>query len=117
MPIISIPEILREKLTPKGAEALIEVFNEVEANSKDRTLEVVEERFEKRLAQVGAEIRNELVEIKSGLNAKIEKVESGLKSEIRACASETKTDVIRWVVGAVMAHLAILLAIFAIFFK
>ena len=56
MTVIAIPRILQEKLTAEGAEALVEIINKAEERSKESTMEVVEERFEKRLAQVETSI-------------------------------------------------------------
>lgn len=78
MTVIAIPKILRERLTDEGAEALIDVLNEVELSSKDKTLEIAEGKFEKRLAEVGADIRKELVETKSSLEVKIAQAEARL---------------------------------------
>ena len=52
MSVIAIPKILRERLTDEGAEAFVEILNKSQESSKEHILEVSEERFEKRLAQV-----------------------------------------------------------------
>ena len=51
MTVITIPQILRERLTEAGADALVQIINVAEDRSHDRTIEVVEERFERRLAE------------------------------------------------------------------
>ena len=51
MTVIAIPKILQEKLTAEGAEALVEIINKADEHSKENIIEIVEERFEKRLAQ------------------------------------------------------------------
>mgnify|MGYP001588653457 CR=1 len=56
MTVISIPKILREKLTDEGADALVEILNRVEDRTQKAVLEIAEERFEKRLAQVETRI-------------------------------------------------------------
>ncbi len=55
--------ILQDKLTPEGAEALIEIINKAEEQSKDHTVEVVEERFEKRIAQLDTKIEQVKAEL------------------------------------------------------
>lgn len=52
MSVIAIPRILQERLTPEGAEALVDIINKAEDQSKENIIELVEERFEKRLAQM-----------------------------------------------------------------
>ena len=56
MSVIAIPRILREKLGDEGSEALVEILNMSEGQSKEHILEVAEEKFEKRLAQVESRI-------------------------------------------------------------
>ena len=56
MTVIVIPKILQDKLTPEGAEALVEIINKADERSKENIIELVEERLEKRLAQLDAKI-------------------------------------------------------------
>jgi len=56
MSIITIPNELVEKLGNTGAEALAKLLSQIEESSKDRTIEVVESRFEKRLAEAESRI-------------------------------------------------------------
>ncbi|PIP20025.1 MAG: hypothetical protein COX40_06980 [Candidatus Omnitrophica bacterium CG23_combo_of_CG06-09_8_20_14_all_40_11] len=56
MTVIAIPKILQDKLTPEGAEALVEIINKADEKAKENIVEMVEEKFEKRLAQVEARI-------------------------------------------------------------
>lgn len=63
MTVISIPRILQEKLTAEGADALVGILDKVEERSQKATLEIAEERFERRLAQVDAKIEQVKAEI------------------------------------------------------
>ena len=56
MTIIAVPKVLRDKLTDAGADALVQIMDKVEERAQMATLELTEERFEKRLAQVDAKI-------------------------------------------------------------
>ena len=56
MPVITIPKVLREKLTDEGAEALVDIINKADERQKEDTLSFVEEKFERRLAEVKSEI-------------------------------------------------------------
>ena len=56
MPVISVPGILKEKFGDAVTSALLELFNQLEERAKDRTIEVVEERFERRLAELEARL-------------------------------------------------------------
>ena len=61
MSVIAIPNILREKFGESVAQALVELINQVEDRAKDRTIEIVEERFERRLAQEIARLESRLI--------------------------------------------------------
>lgn len=56
MSVIAIPSVLREKLGEGGAEALAEILDKVEESSHAHTLGIIEERFEKRLAETKADL-------------------------------------------------------------
>ena len=56
MTVISIPKILRDKLTDEGAEALVQILDKVEDSTHKSVLDIAEERFEKRLAQTETNI-------------------------------------------------------------
>jgi flagellar motor switch protein FliG len=51
MSVIAIPRVLQERLSAEGAEALVEIINKADERTKENVIELVEERFEKRLAQ------------------------------------------------------------------
>ncbi|MGB9847340.1 MAG: LA_3696 family protein [Desulfotomaculales bacterium] len=54
--LIVIPEILRQKLGNEGAEELINLINRATKGSKENTIEVAAERFERRLAETKADL-------------------------------------------------------------
>lgn len=61
MAIITIPKVLREKLSEEGAEALIEVINKSGEQQKEDILVFVEEKFERRLAEEIGKVRAEII--------------------------------------------------------
>ena len=74
MTVITIPKILRDKLTDEGSEALVDILNKTEDRPKEHILEVAEGKFEKRLTE---EARSLEVKI-SGVEVKIAQVQSNL---------------------------------------
>ena len=56
MAVIALPKILTEKLSDEGARALVEILNRLEADSHERAVQVSEDKFEKRLSEVRADI-------------------------------------------------------------
>ncbi len=56
MPVITIPKVLREKLTDEGAEALVDIINKAYERQNEDTIRFVEEKFERRLSEVKSEI-------------------------------------------------------------
>ncbi len=129
MAVISMPKILREKLTDEGAEAIVELLNDFESHSKDNTLEIAEERFEKRAYQIEskieiagerferrlvteiAKIETKIAETEARLETKIAETENRIDTKI----GNIKTDLIKWMVGLLVGQTAILLTILALF--
>ena len=56
MTVIAIPRPLRDKLGDDGAEALADLLNKTSETSRSDTLTLIEEKFERRLATVEANI-------------------------------------------------------------
>ncbi len=65
MAIITIPKILREKLSEEGAEALVEVINKSDERVKEDVLLFVEEKFERRLEVVNEKFERRLAEVRA----------------------------------------------------
>ena len=104
MPIVSVPKILRAKLGDDGAEALVEFFNEAqEANSpKEEIIEIVEEKFERRLSEEMSKLRVEMAEMKSELNNKM---------------GSMRADIIKWMFVFWVGQIGVMIGILFAFFK
>ncbi len=61
MTVIAIPKILREKLSEEGADALVEIINKSDEKIKEDTIVLVEEKFERRLAEEIGKVRSDLI--------------------------------------------------------
>ena len=148
MPIVSVPKILRAKLGDDGAEALVEFFNEAqEANSpKEEIIEIVEEKFERRLseelgklrvemAEMKSELRNEMAEMKSELHnqminlfsesdGKMNKMDQNLRTEMAEMKASLKTeiaqshaDLVKWMFIFWVGQIGVMIGILFAFFK
>ena len=97
MTIIAVPKVLRDKLTEAGTDAFVQIMDKVEERAQAATLELAEERFEKRLAQLDAKIETSAAK----MDAKIE---------------QSRANLIQWMfvfwVGQVGTITAILFAFF-----
>ena len=96
MPIVSVPKILRAKLGDDGAEALVEFFNEAqEANSpKEEIIEIVEEKFERRLSEELGKLRVEMAEMNADLQNKMSEMKSELHNEMAKLFSKSHDEMI-----------------------
>ena len=101
MPIIKIPEILRQKLSDNGADALVDLLSEVEKSSRDSTVVLVEEKFERRLTE----------EI-SKLDKRITEEISRLRSEFVERISQSELKIVRWLVVLWLTQMAAILGTF-----
>lgn len=52
MTVITIPQILVQQLSEEGAKALSELLNQFQPESKNDLIQIAEERFERRIAQM-----------------------------------------------------------------
>ncbi len=115
MPIVSVPKILRAKLGDDGAEALVEFFNEVqEANSpKEEIIEIVEEKFERRLSEELGKLRVEMAEMKSELRGEM----AEMKSELNNKMGSMRADIIKWMFVFWVGQIGVMIGILFAFFK
>ncbi|MGH7545781.1 MAG: LA_3696 family protein [Gemmatimonadota bacterium] len=81
VPIIEVPETLRERLGAEGTRALVDLFNQAARETRDDVVVVAEERFARRVAE--AETRFE---------ARLGQEVGVLRREVAAA----ETRLIRW---------------------
>ncbi len=110
--IITIPEALREKLGPEGAQALAELLNEARVQTRGDVIEIAASRFERRLAEEIGGLRSEMHSEIGGLRGEMHSQIGALRSEIR----EFEARITRWMfvfwIGQIGALLGILFAFF-----
>lgn len=73
MPVLNLPEILREKLGPEGAQALVELLNQAARDTRDDVVMLAEERFGRRLAEAEARFERRLSEGLRGVETRLER--------------------------------------------
>lgn len=141
MPILIVPKVLREKLGEEGADALVELINLANSQTKADVLTFVEEKFERRLSEelgklnerlttveekFDRRLSEELGKVNERITAEISKLNERLTIEIgkvnvefakvRQEMAELKAGLIRWMfifwVGQLGAILGILFAFF-----
>jgi lipoate synthase len=93
MTVIAIPKILRERLTDEGADVFVEILDKVEDRAQKVTLEIAEERFEKKISQ---------------LDGKIETTRAQLETRI----AEAEARLIKWMFIFWAGQITILFAFF-----
>lgn len=122
VPVVNVPRVLREKLGEDGADALVGLLNSVQASRRE-DLEVLTERFERRLGEELAKVRadiagleSRLVQETSGLESRLVReiggVESGLVREMSALETRVRGYVAA-VVGAGVAFLTLVITVFS----
>ena len=97
--------------TPEHAEAAAEAFADAVAGTALVTKEHLDAKLSEtkaelgaRIAELKAELKADLVEVDHHLEAKIAAVQGGLETKI----AETKSDLLKWVFGALAAQTAFL---------
>ena len=67
MAVIAVPRPLREKLGEEGTDALVVLLNEAGDSNKKSVIEVVEERFERRLSEEIGKLRTDMADLRANL--------------------------------------------------
>lgn len=98
MSVIALPQILTERLTDKGADALAEIISKTTAESEKIVLQIAEKRFETELAMLEGRMEKRFAE----LDAKIERVQA---------------DLIKWMFIFWVGQVATITSILFVFFK
>ncbi len=82
MAILTVPKVLREKLGDDGVEALITLLNEAAHHERDNLLGILEERFERRVAEEGARLNQRIAEEVARLEVLLAETEKRLDQRI-----------------------------------
>jgi len=81
MPILTIPKVLRERLTDEGVDEFIAILNEIEEGARKDSLVIAEERFERRLSEEASKLDKRITEE---------------VSKLRVEMASFKTEIIKW---------------------
>ncbi len=126
MAIVSVPKVLRNKLGDDGAEALIRFFNDMQAanSQKEEIIEIVEEKFERRLSEELGKLRVEIAEMKAELRNEMAQMRSELRDEMAemnanllAKIAQSQADLIKWMFIFWVGQIGVLVGILFAFFK
>ncbi len=69
MPVIAIPKSLRERLGDEGSDGLVEIISAIDERAREDSLRLLEERFERRLAEEIGSVRVELQSLRVELHS------------------------------------------------
>ena len=127
MAVIAIPSILRDKLGDEGVEAFTEVIKEIDLEARKESITIVEERFERRLAEETGKLKVEIEKIRVDLMAEIgknrveiEKIRVEIE-KIRVEVAASKADTLRWMfifwIGQIGVLSGIIFAMLKLYFK
>jgi hypothetical protein len=117
MAIIAVPRPLREKLGEEGTDALVALINEAGEDNKKSIIEVVEERFERRLTEEIGKLRVEVSEGMNKLRAELrtEMVEG--TSKLRTEMADLRANLIQWMFLFWLGQIGVLTGILFAFFR
>ena len=122
MPYITVPKELREKLGEAAAVQLVEMLNRSEEESRANTIDLVEQRFRRHLAEeiggceqrlhreivdLGASLREEMAEMGSAIRGEMAEMKTSLRSEIHSSQLTT----IRWMFAFWVGQMAVIAGI------
>ncbi len=109
MPVVTVGKASREKLGDEGVDSLIDLINQSQTDQKAEILEIVEEKFEKRLSEEMGKLRQEMSEMKAELQGNI--------AEVKVEMHQTKAEIIKWMFIFWIGQIGMILGILFAFFK
>jgi hypothetical protein len=115
--IIAIPEALRERLGPEGAQALAELLNEARVQTRGDVIEIAASRFERQLAETIGGLRAEMHREIGGLRAELHSEIGGLRAEMGSKMGALEARIIRWMFVFWIGQIGALLGILFVFFR
>ena len=107
MPYITVPKELRERLGEAAAGQLIEMLNRSEEESRENTIDLVEQRFRRHLAEelggceqrlhreivdLGASLREEMAEMGSAIRGEMAEMGSAIRQEMAQMGSDLRAE-------------------------
>lgn len=104
MAVLHVPEVLRERLGPQGAQALVELLDRAGRETRDEVVLLAEERFSRRVAE--AEIRFER-RVAEGM--------ASLETRLTDRIAGVETKVVRWTFAFWTTQFLLLGILFAFF--
>ncbi len=78
MPVIAIPKSLRERLGDEGSDGLVEIISAIDERAREDSLRLLEERFERRLAEEIGKVNQRISEEIGSLRAELHSVRAEL---------------------------------------
>ena len=124
MAVVAVPRALREKLGDDASDSLVDLLQQFEAEQTDHLIEMVEERFVRRVVESENRLRNELREemhagfmglqkqigdvraeigsVRAELNKEIGSLRSELGKEIAEVRKEITVQT-RWILAVLVA--------------
>jgi hypothetical protein len=113
MAVITVARPLREKLGEEATDALVALINEADEGNKKSVIEVVEERFERRLAEEIGKLRTEMNEGLSKLRMDMIEGMSKLRTEM----ADLRANLIQWMFLFWLGQIGVLTGILFAFFR
>lgn len=125
MPVITVPAPLRKQLGEEATDSLVEFVNAANASVRDDVVEIVGERFERRLSEeIGAlrvELREEIAGMRVELSERIITEVSGLRIELReeiaglrVEIARNRSDLIRWMFAFWIGQTVVIATLFTL---
>ena len=117
MPVLTVEKPLRDKLGDDGSDALVRLLNQSREEQKADIIELVEEKFERRLSEEISALETRLTEKIADVKTELTEKIAGLKTELTEKMAANKTEIIKWMFIFWVGQLAVILGILFAFFK
>jgi hypothetical protein len=113
MTVMAIPRVLRDTLGDEAADAFVGVIREIDFDARQDAIAIVEERFERRLAEEGGKLRVEIEKLRTEIKVEM----AQLRAEIKVDMSAFKAEIIKWMFLFWVGQMVTMVAMFKFFAK
>ncbi len=120
MAVIAVPRALREKLGEEATDALVALINEAGEYNKQSVIEVVEERFGRRLSEEISKVREDIGKLRGELATEISKLRGELTAEagkLRIDMHDLRANLVQWMFLFWIGQIGVLTGILFAFFR
>lgn len=111
MPVLTVPAPLRQRLGDEATDSLVALINAANNDVRNNAIEIVGEKFERRLSEeigrLEVRLNERIMQVETRLDKRISDGIAGLRVEM----ANTRTELVRWMFAFWVGQIAVVAAL------